>query len=481
MRRASWISTLNLSSIRLPDGNHRRETYGLFDRVRAITGLSAWIGCALLFAFACAILLKGMPAAGQPITMRVEAKSVARLDVCVMPFHAAKDSAFAGELPKLLRAVVDADLAYCGYFNVIEPQDLPTDTVTQIRQSGAKWDTLRLYGGSSAARVTGSITVSWNGATANIAIYQPPLKDPTYSHEFTFLTDNLRPAGHEIATWVTKVLTGEDGGFASRIVFTVRTGESKNLWVMDWDGGNPHSITQDRTINLSPTWTPDGSMIYFTTFRNGNADIYRISAGGGSATAFQTSPQMDSAPSVSPDGQWIAFTSGRAGNPEVYRCHADGSGLTQMTFSYGVDTSPSWSPTSRELVFTSDRTGVPQIYRMDMDGASVTRLTMVGNYNETARWSPRGDLIAYASREIGFQIFTIALDGTGERRVTGDGSNNDPSWSPDGMKLVYTSNQGGKSSIWTCNWDGSNARQLTFGLDAAQPQWGPASALASGR
>ena len=29
-----------------------------------------------------------------------------------------------------------------------------------------------------------------------------------------------------------------------------------------------------------------------------------------------------------------------------------------------------------------------------------------------------GDLIAYASREIGFQIFTINIDGSGERRVT---------------------------------------------------------------
>jgi TolB protein len=117
---------------------------------------------------------------------------------------------------------------------------------------------------------------------------------------------------------------------------------------------------------------------------------------------------------------------------------------------------------------------MPQIYRMDVDGASVQRITYAGNYNETARWSPRGDLVAYASREIGFQIFTITPEGADERRVTDPGSNLDPSWSPDGMKLCYSSVQGGKSAIWTCNWDGSGARQLSFGLDASQPQWGPA-------
>jgi len=70
-------------------------------------------------------------------------------------------------------------------------------------------------------------------------------------------------------------------------------------------------------------------------------------------------------------------------------------------------------------------------------------------------------LIAFASREIGFQIFTISPDGTGERRITGEAATAtgawalDPSWSPDGMKLAYTTTERGKSSVWTCNWDGA--------------------------
>jgi TolB protein len=430
----------------------------------------------LQFALFLALILPAAvrPLQAQPITMRIETRSLSRMEIVVLPFRAAQDSAFAGELPKNIRDIVNADLAYSGYFNVVEPADLPPDTVIRVQKTGSSWDTLRTFSGSTASRVNGSISVAWSGVTAQITISQPPIKEAIHSKEFQFTTDHLRPAGHEIAQWITKMITGEDGAYNSQIAFVVKTGDNKNLWVMDWDGANPRSLTADKTINMSPTWSPDGRILYFTSFRSGNADIFQMPAGGGSATSLIASPRMDSAPSVSPDGQWIAYCSAGDGNPEVYRCRPDGTGRTQLSFNYSVDTSPSWSPTSRELVYTSDRSGVPQIYRIDMDGANLQRVTFAGNYNETGRWSPRGDMIAYASREIGFQIFTIGPDGRNERRVTSDGSNLDPSWSPDGMKLVFTSVRNGKPSIWTCNWDGSNARQLTFGLDATQPQWGPA-------
>jgi TolB protein len=431
-----------------------------------------------LGAFAClliAVVFSAIAVQAQPITLRSVTRSVSRMEIVVLPFRAVQDSAFVGDLPKSLREIINADLAYCGYFNVVEPADLPPDTMIRVQKTGSSWDTLRTFSGSTASRVNGSISVAWSGVTATITISQPPITQPIHSKEFHFTTDNLRPAGHEIAAWITKMITGEDGSFTSKIAFVVKTGDSKNLWVMDWDGANPRSVTQDKTINMSPSWSPDGGTLYYTSFRNGNADIFKMPAEGGKATAFITSPRMDSAPSVSPDGQWIAYCSAGDGNPEVYRCRPDGTSRTQLSFSYSVDTSPSWSPTSRDLVFTSDRSGTPQLYRIDMDGANLQRISFAGNYNETGRWSPRGDLIAYASREIGFQIFTIAPDGSGERRVTSDGSNLDPSWSPDGMKLVYSSVRGGKSSVWTCNWDGSNPRQLTFGIEANQPQWGVAT------
>ncbi len=447
MSRGNWEYTLSLSSI----------------RVRILSSLL--------------LLLASAGLAPSQVTLRTETASVGRLDLVVYPFTATGDAAFIGELPRQLSDLVRGDLAYSGYFNILNPEDLPPDTTVQYRRVGNAVDSLVTFTGSSAPRVRGTVSLGWDKATASIAIFQPPLRDPIHISDFTFETDKARDAAHEIAAWITQMLTGELGAFTSRIVFVVKTGPNKDLWIMDWDGANARSLTRDQTLNMSPTWAPDGKTIYFTSFRNGDADIYSYDLASGRARPFVQTPRTDSAPSVSADGNWVAYASSVSGNFEIYRVRPDGTGRVQLTFSGRDDTSPSWSQTGRQIVFTSDRGGSPQIYVMDFDGVDVRRLTFGGVYNETARWSPRGDLIVYCSRESDaypkFQIFTMQPVGGRERRLTEGGNKFDPSWSPDGMKIVYTDSKDGRTAIWTCNWDGSNPRQLTFGLEASQPQWGP--------
>jgi TolB protein len=423
------------------------------------------------------LLLAFTGSAFSQVTLRTETASVGRLDLVVYPFTPDGDAAFVGELPAQLSDLVKGDLSYSGFFNIINPSDLQPDTTIKVQKVGSTYDTLRTFTGSSAARVRGTVSVGWEKSIASIAIFQPPLRDPIHISDFSFQADKARDAAHEIAAWITRMLTGEEGAFQSRIAFVVKTGQNKDLWIMDWDGANARSLTRDQTLNLSPTWTPDGRNLYFTSFRNGDADIYRYTLESGKISPFIKTPRTDSAPCVSADGEWVAYASSESGNFEIYRVKPDGSQKTQLTFSGRDDTSPSWSPTGREIVFTSDRGGSPQIYIMDFDGINVRRLTYDGVYNETARWSPRGDLIAFCSRESNqypkFQVFTVQPGGGRERRLTEGGNKFDCSWSPDGMKVVYTSSIDGKTSIWTCNWDGSNQRQLTFGLEASQPQWGP--------
>ncbi|MBL0062779.1 MAG: PD40 domain-containing protein [bacterium] len=411
------------------------------------------------------------------VTLRTETASVGRLELVVYPFTANGDGEFIGELPTQLSELVKGDLAYSGFFNLVDPSDLPPDTTIQVKKVGGTYDTLMTFSGSAAARVRGTVSVQWDKSVASIAIFQPPLRDPIHISDFTFQADKARDAAHEIAAWITRMLTGEEGSFLSQIAFVVKTGQNKDLWIMDWDGANARSLTRDQTLNMSPTWAPDGKTLYFTSFRNGDADIYRYDLAAGKVKPFVQTPRTDSAPAVSLDGQWVAYGSSEAGNFEVYRIRPDGSQKTQLTFNSRDDTSPSWSPTGRELVFTSDRSGQPQIYVMDFDGVNARRLTGSGVYNETARWSPRGDLIAFCSRESDlypkFQVFTVAPSGGRERRLTDGGNKFDCSWSPDGMKIVYTVSNEGRTSIWTMNWDSSSPRQLTFGLEASQPQWGP--------
>jgi dipeptidyl aminopeptidase/acylaminoacyl peptidase len=76
----------------------------------------------------------------------------------------------------------------------------------------------------------------------------------------------------------------------------------------------------------------------------------------------------DGRPFWSPDGQMIAFESYRDGNWEVYVMNADGSGEINLTKNSAYDYEPSWSPDGKKIVFISDRDGNFEIYVMNADG-----------------------------------------------------------------------------------------------------------------
>ena len=62
----------------------------------------------------------------------------------------------------------------------------------------------------------------------------------------------------------------------------------------------------------------------------------------------------------------IAFTSFRDGNGEIYVMDADGSNLRNLTRNPAWDSRPAWSPDGAQIAFTSDRDGNWEIYVIDI-------------------------------------------------------------------------------------------------------------------
>ena len=46
-----------------------------------------------------------------------------------------------------------------------------------------------------------------------------------------------------------------------------------SIWLAGADGGNPVRITDDKHLNTSPVWTPDGTLLFVSSL-GGNRDIY---------------------------------------------------------------------------------------------------------------------------------------------------------------------------------------------------------------
>ena len=67
--------------------------------------------------------------------------------------------------------------------------------------------------------------------------------------------------------------------------------ETPGLFVLDTRGGVPRPIGPENSAE--PMWVPDGSGLLFTSWKDGNAEVYSMDAGGGSVRRLTTNPAAD--------------------------------------------------------------------------------------------------------------------------------------------------------------------------------------------
>ena len=258
---------------------------------------------------------------------------------------------------------------------------------------------------------------------------------------------------------------------------------SKELYIVDYDGFNPRRVTVNGSLNLLPTWRPDGQAIAYVSYRQGSPRLFLAKIFEGQSVANVSGEKGDDqafSPAFSPDGKSIAFGSNRAGSMDIYVAGADGSSPRRLTTTQANDTAPCFSPTGQEIAFTSDRTGNPQLWLMDADGLNVRRLSVgIGNWNDGCAWNPAKQYseIAFTARleAGGFDIAIIDLATRQVRQISqGRGSCEYPSWAPNGRHLVFSCKRNNRWEITIADRDGRSLQTLATGPgNNVQPDWGP--------
>ena len=92
-----------------------------------------------------------------------------------------------------------------------------------------------------------------------------------------------------------------------------------DLWVARVDGTDVRRLTTDEGVESNPAFSPDGRLLAFSGFYDGNVDVFVVPAEGGIPRRLTWHPGHDLVQGFTPDGSRVLFTSSRAAFTGAYR------------------------------------------------------------------------------------------------------------------------------------------------------------------
>ena len=167
------------------------------------------------------------------------------------------------------------------------------------------------------------------------------------------------------------------------------------IYIYDVKSGSHNLVVNVEGSNLSPSFSPDGKKLLYSSTVGGNADIYEMRLSDGDTKQLTTLPSTEVQPSYASDGQSFVYTSDkvRAGRPSIYRySFATGNAALISTGAYAA--SPQLSLDSQRLAYLNGR----KASVMMLTTRQVINLAETG-LDEPARLSPSGQYALYPTRQ----------------------------------------------------------------------------------
>ncbi|MFC3207179.1 Tol-Pal system beta propeller repeat protein TolB [Aquamicrobium soli] len=206
------------------------------------------------------------------------------------------------------------------------------------------------------------------------------------------------------------------------------------VYLLQIETGQRELVGNFPGMTFAPRFSPDGQKVIMSLMRDdGNSNIFAMDLRSRNTTRLTDSVAIDTSPSYSPDGSQIVFTSDRgggSGRSQIYVMGADGSNPHRISFGQGVYSTPVWSPRGDLIAFTKQTGGQFQIGVMRTDGSG-ERILSSGFQQEGPTWAPNGRvLMFFRDAGGGPKLVSVDLTGRNEQSIPTANYASDPAWSP---------------------------------------------------
>ncbi len=364
-------------------------------------------------------------------------------------------------------------LEFTGYFKMLDRKAFLADAQADAAFSAVNFKNWTSIG--AELLISGQIMTIDNLVEIELKLYDTFKGTLLVGKRYKGWLNDQRKMIRRFCSEVIYILTGNSGFFNSEIAFVSTGSGNKEIYFCEFDGYNPRQITHTKSITLSPAWSSDAKWIAYTSYVNGNPDLYikHLTENRGAVVSKEG---INTTPAWVPGQFALAATLSFSGDPEIYLLTGAGKIIKRLTYSWDIDVSPSWSPDGKKMAFVSKRSGTPQIYIQNMESDQAERLTFTGRYNTQPSWSPKGDKIAYSALNNGrSNIWIIGIEGGDPVQLTHDeGDSESPTWSPDGSLIAFSSTREGISRIYVMTAYGTDQRRLlTLPGEQTEPKWSP--------
>ncbi|MEW6126297.1 MAG: winged helix-turn-helix domain-containing protein [Acidobacteriota bacterium] len=314
------------------------------------------------------------------------------------------------------------------------------------------------------------------------------------------------------------------------VAYTDERDNYLNIRVTKVGSNVSRAITDEKSINQSPVWSPDGGQIAFLSDRGSKLGLWAVDSFGGAPkplitfddfgekgkegkpslikwsknekiyyqwgsnlfsvdlnskaisqiTSFDQTKFFTRDFDISADENYIVYLDKQNNQSDIWQLPMQGGTPVQLTSDAATERSPLWYPDGKHLVYKSITDATNQICLYNLESREITQIKLENDDGALRDISPDGQQILYSQRKIESDIWKLDVDNPEEIPLTAESDLE--SWadaSPDGTTIAYQVIKGTQG-----RWDFKESRLFIkpiasespateLAAKAYDPQWSP--------